>query len=176
VPERRSGEGRGPVLLCYDGSDFAKRAIEQSGALLGGGPAVVLTVFESVGSALLRHESFAKTEVGRQFTEMSEDVVNELDSGAAERARGTAGEGAEVAGVAGFEARPLVRRELSRTAERDSATVWRAIIDVADEHDVALIVLGARGLSRLGSALLGSVSYGLVHNSPRPILIVPPSR
>jgi hypothetical protein len=44
---------RGPVLLCYDGSDPARQAIERAGRVLGGGKAVVLTVWESVGSAIL---------------------------------------------------------------------------------------------------------------------------
>jgi nucleotide-binding universal stress UspA family protein len=169
-------ESRRPSVLCYDGSEFAGRAIERSAQILGGGPAIVLTVFESVGSALLRHAPSEKTGLGREFREISEDVVNELDAGAARRAEATAGEGAEAARAAGFDAQPLVRRALSRTAERDTATIWRAVLDVADEHEASVLVVGARGASALGSALLGSVSYGLVHNSPRPVLVVPPQR
>jgi hypothetical protein len=41
---------RGPVLLCYDGSDLAKRAIERAGQAVVGGEAIVLTVWESLGS------------------------------------------------------------------------------------------------------------------------------
>jgi len=40
----------GPVLLGYDGSDPARRAIEHAAALLGAGPAVVLTVWEPTAS------------------------------------------------------------------------------------------------------------------------------
>lgn len=133
-----------------------------------------MTVFESVGSALLRHSPSDKTELGREFQEISEDVVNELDAGAATRAQATADEGAEVARAAGFDARPVGRRALSKTAERNTATVWRAILDVADEEDAGVVVVGARGTSALASVLLGSVSYGLVHNSKRPVLVVPP--
>jgi hypothetical protein len=39
-----TGGQRGPVLLSYDGSDAARRAIERAGQLLGGGEAIVLTV------------------------------------------------------------------------------------------------------------------------------------
>ena len=162
------------MLLCYDGSEFAKRAIEESGTITGGGPAVVLTVFESVGSMLLRHQPSEATELGRQFKEMSDDVVEDLDSSAAKRAERRAAEGAELAAKAGFEAQPLVCRAVSKAAERDSATVWRTIVDVAAEHDAGVVVVGARGLSGAASALLGSVSHGLVHNSPRPVLVVPP--
>jgi nucleotide-binding universal stress UspA family protein len=165
---------RGPILLCYDGSDHAKRAIEDSAPLLGGGEALALTAFESVGSALLRHRPVHETELGREFKEISEDVVGELDSGAAERAEAKAAQGAEVAGAVGFEARPLAHRALARTAERDTTTIWRAILDIADDHDCAVVVVGARGMSGIGSALLGSVSYGLLHNSRRPVLVIPP--
>lgn len=167
--------GRRPILLCYDGSDFARRAIENSALVLGGGPAAVLTIFESIASALLRHPASGTTELGREFKAISEDVVNELDAGAAERAEATAAEGAEIAAASGFEARAHSRRAVARTAERDTTTVWRAILDFADEHDSSVVVVGARGASRIGSALLGSVSYGLLHNSARPILVMPPA-
>jgi nucleotide-binding universal stress UspA family protein len=176
VPEPGSSAPRRPTILCYDGSDFARRAIEQAAAVLGGGPAVVVTIFESVGSALLRHTPFAETELGRQFKEISEDVVNELDADAARQAHATAGEGAEVAGAAGFDAEPLAQRALSKTAERNTSTVWRAILAIADEQEAVVIVVGARGTSGIGSALLGSVSHGLLHNSTRPLLVVPPAR
>ncbi len=56
--------------------------------------------------------------------------------------------GVELARAAGFDAR-------GRLA---SGKTSRAICDVAEELDASAIVLGARGLSRLQSVLLGSVS------------------
>lgn len=166
---------RGPLLLCYDGSDAARRAVERAGALTGGGEAVVLTVWESVGSALLRHAPPGDTEFGRDAKGIAEDVVAELDSSTAERAEATAAQGAEVARAAGFDARPLAHRALADTAERSAVTVWRAVLDVAEERDAELIVLGSRGRSGVKSMLLGSVSYGVVHHSKLPVLVVPPS-
>ena len=168
------GERR-PALLCYDGSDDAKRAIEHAAALLGGGPAIVLTVWESIGSMLLRHPFPGATELSRQVREISDEVVDELDADTAERAEATAVEGAELATTGGFEARPLARRALGRYAERAAVTVWQAVLETADHEDVAVLVLGSRGQSGLTSALLGSVSYGVVHHAERPVLIVPPA-
>ena len=97
-------EASGAILLCYDGSELARRAIEESAVVFGGGRAIVLTVFESVGSALLRHPPSESTELGRQFKEISKDVVDDLDSDAAERAQATAREGVDAAAAAGFDA------------------------------------------------------------------------
>ena len=105
---------------------------------------------------------------------MAEDVVNELDAEDARQAEATAREGADVARAAGFYAEPLGRRALSKTVERNTSTVWRAILTIADEQEAVVIVVGARRTSGLGSALLGSVSHGLLHNSTRPVLVVPP--
>ena len=44
----------------------------------------------------------------------------------------------------------------------------------ADEQDARAVVLGSRGRSGVRAALLGSVSYGVVHHSSRPLLVVPP--
>jgi hypothetical protein len=45
---------------------------------------------------------------------------------------------------------------------------WRTICDVAGEIDAVAIVLGARGLSRMGSLLLGSVSFAVTVHAKRP--------
>lgn len=70
---------------------------------------------------------------------------------ALERARN----GAELARQAGFDAQP-------RIVEGKS---WRAICDLAEELDADPIVVGARGLSRVQSALLGSVSAAVIQHA-----------
>jgi len=53
-----------------------------------------------------------------------------------------------------------------------ASTTWRGIVDVADELDVSVIVIGSRGLSGLRER--GSVSHDVAMNARRPVLIVPP--
>lgn len=47
------------------------------------------------------------------------------------------------------------------------------ILNVAEDEDVDLIVMGSRTHSKLGQALLGSNANTVVHQSKRPTLIVP---
>ena len=47
------------------------------------------------------------------------------------------------------------------------------IIARAEEIGAGLVVAGSRGMGRLGRMALGSVSTGLAHRSPCPVLIVP---
>ena len=47
-----------------------------------------------------------------------------------------------------------------------------AIVEQAEEVSAGLVVVGSRGLGRLGRLVMGSVSMGLVHRSHCPVLIV----
>ena len=58
------------------------------------------------------------------------------------------------------------------TAESDDGT-WRAVAAAARAHDASVIATGTRGMGAARSALLGSVSSGLVRNAERPVLVVP---
>ncbi len=50
----------------------------------------------------------------------------------------------------------------------------QALLDVANQRDARLIVVGTYGESPLRSAILGSTPHKLLHWSSRPVLCVPP--
>jgi nucleotide-binding universal stress UspA family protein len=145
-----AGASLGPVIFAYDGSELAKLAIDEAARQLGTGrDAVVVTVWQQF-------------EVGF----VPSDGV-ELDAGqtaevrkAAER---TAADGAALAERAGFPA---------RSEAVEGAPDWKRIVEVAEEHDGSLIVLGSHGRKGLGSILIGSVAEAVAAHSPLPVLIV----
>lgn len=144
----------GPILICYDGSDGAQRAIDAASGLLGPRRAVVL----DVGPLLTAAESLAvlsPVAPAAAFEELNEDD-----------ARSGAHDGAERARRAGFDAE--ARADLA-------APTWQGIIDVADEIDAAVIVTGSRGLRGASELFEGSVSHDVAEHAGRPVLIVPPA-
>jgi nucleotide-binding universal stress UspA family protein len=144
-----------PILVCYDGSDDSRRAVEAAAALLGPRHAVVLDVGPMVTGA----ESLAS------ITMVPSGAFFE-DWNSAE-ARRRAGDGAEKARAAGFTA--------EARAELDAPT-WQGIVDVAGEIDAAVIVMGSRGLNGVREAFEGSVSHEVAEHAGRPVLIVPPAK
>jgi nucleotide-binding universal stress UspA family protein len=137
-----------PVLFAYDGSDHAKAAIEQAGReLRTGRPALVLTVWQPLQSM-----PFARLAV------VPDDVAEAMREGARE----TAAEGAELARAAGFDAKPLVEV---------GAPIWASIVQVADDNDAAVVVLGSHGRSGVSYLAMGSVATAVAHHTKRPVMI-----
>lgn len=146
----------GPVLLCYDGSPAAGRAIGVAGDLLGGGAAIVVTVWEPFTLSLL-------TPVSDAVSELS-GFADESDRVAAKLASAHAAEGTRIAAEAGFDATSLIVQGRPRDV----------LLQVARDHSVRVMVLGSRGLGGVEAALLGSVSTAVLHQCRgMPLLIVP---
>ena len=57
--------------------------------------------------------------------------------------------------------------------EPNRSSIWKTILDLADEVDASLIVAGTHGTTAVESGPLGSVSNALVHHAHRPVLLVP---
>jgi nucleotide-binding universal stress UspA family protein len=151
----------GRALLCFDGSADAANAIAVAGAVLGSREATVLTVWEPV-AVWQPYDPAAVVSAG--VSRLSSEELG-LDEIASEIAEATMQRGIELARRAGFNA----------GGELKGGKAWRAICEVAEEIQAAPIVLGARGLSRVQSLLLGSVSAAVAAHTGRPLLIVPAS-
>jgi nucleotide-binding universal stress UspA family protein len=154
--EREAGH---PVLLCFDGSDDAATAIAQAAEQLASRRAVVLTVWEPVAT-------WEPWDPGSILDAPISKLLSkalDIDEIAAELAEEKVKHGVALATSAGFAVQGRVAH----------GKTWRTICDVAGEIDAATIVLGARGLSRMGSALLGSVSFAVTVHAKRPVLVVP---
>jgi nucleotide-binding universal stress UspA family protein len=144
-----------PALLCYDGSDEARHAIQLAGELLTGGPAVVLTVWEPYGLSLL-------APVGSTIG-VASGLAKEFDEASVGLARKTADEGVRHATAAGFED---PKAAIVHGKPRD------AIVEAAEEHAARVIVMGSRGLGGAESAVFGSVSTAVLHRAAVPVLVV----
>jgi nucleotide-binding universal stress UspA family protein len=154
----------GPLLLCYEGSEDAKHAIEHAGRVLGGRDALVVTVWQPT-RALDR-----SAPAGAPGSTL--DLV-EVDGAAADLGERVARDGVRIAQRAGLHAKPL--------AVQATGPVWKTIVEIADRHDAAIIAMGSRGLTRSGRAglpsrglrpmLLGRVSSAIVRHADRPALI-----
>jgi nucleotide-binding universal stress UspA family protein len=153
VPAAMSAENpRGPLVLCWDGSEGAERAIGHAARLFGRErPGVVLFAYVP--------------------TEASRGVLAGL-SGPDAPIMGPS-DAAELVerGVASARSMGIATESVLIAAERKTSEI---ITTLAEERDAPLIVMGQRERSALGTLVLGSVAREVLSANHRPVLLVGP--
>ncbi|NNH74402.1 universal stress protein [Nocardia uniformis] len=148
------------MLIAYDGSENARRAVEYAGRFLTANRAVVLTAWEPMVRQAARLTGISGV--------MQPDWVtdDEIEDIAFTDAKTINAEGLKLAELAGLNAE-------ARTVEC-TTTIWNAIVDVADELDVDIIVAGTRGATGIKALLHSSVADAVLKHCHRPVFLVPP--
>ncbi|ORB30257.1 universal stress protein [Mycolicibacterium parafortuitum] len=147
------------LLIAFDGSRTARRAVQYAGRFLTADRAVVLTVWSPMDRG---------SDPGNYDYDLDgppDPRDDELDIALAEAQR-INDEGVELAVGAGLPAEPM-RRAVTYT-------VWQSIIEAADELDADLIITGTRATTGFRSLLQSSVADHVMRRGHRPVLIVPP--
>lgn len=143
-----------PVLICWDGSEGAARAVRDAAAIVGAA---------RKASVLFAH---VPTESSRGilggFSAPDAPIMGHSD------AEVVMEEGLRVAREAGFEAEAL-----PVVAERKTSEI---IASTAEAEGSLLITMGQRERSGLGTLVLGSVARGVLEADHRPVLLAGPTR
>jgi nucleotide-binding universal stress UspA family protein len=155
-----------PILIGYDGSGTARRAVQEAAELFGSRQALVVTVWEA---------GLAYELGGMQAGALSGDIApspvvdveaaQELDDTLQARAHRIAQDGAELAKSLGLQAEALV---VADEGVKDAD----AIVELARERDVAAVVVGSRGLSGFRARLEGSTSNAVAKHASCPVVPV----
>jgi nucleotide-binding universal stress UspA family protein len=141
------------IVVGTDGSETASEAVRQAAemARLSGSRLDVVSAYEPIPRQRIQEESReAPGDVQYEFTER-EDVNLTLDNALA---------GARRAGVEDVQ---------THAKEGDPAD---AIIDVAEEINADLIVVGNKGMTGARRFLLGSVPNKVSHHAPCSVIII----
>jgi len=140
----------GPVLFAYDGSELAQLAIEQAARqLVLGREVLVVCVWQPADVGFVPTSK-------RHF-----DAANATE--VLKAAEETAAHGASLAQEAGFRPQSFAVR---------AAPTWKGILEVAEEREASLIVLGSHRRTGIAGHLLGSVTAAVVAHSASSVLIV----
>jgi nucleotide-binding universal stress UspA family protein len=153
-------DANAPVLIAYDGSDTAGRAIREAAKLFGARQVLVVTVWEPA----LAYDIQIPVSSVEMAVPIDIEGAHEIEEELHERARRTAQAGAELAQSVGLKAKGL--------AVADKVHVAETIIEVARKRAVAAIVVGSRGLKGLRARLEGSTSKAVLQDAPCPVLVV----
>ncbi|HKO28373.1 MAG TPA: universal stress protein [Solirubrobacteraceae bacterium] len=146
-------DGR-PVLICWDGSEGAARAIGDAAAIVGGARrATVLFAHVPTESARGILGGFSAPDAPIMGPADAEVLIEQ---------------GLRVAREAGFEASAL-----PVIAERKTSEI---IASTAEAEGALLITMGQRERSGIGTLLLGSVARGVLEADHRPVLLAGPGR
>lgn len=135
------------ILIATDGSSSAREAVDVGLELAKEQGADVTFVHVAPADEIRGGRGGAHALTHQEEVDDSETPLKE------------AAEAADAAGV-------------SYELERFSGETVETIVALADSKSADLIVLGSRGRSTVASAVLGSVSQGVLRHATRPVLVV----
>lgn len=148
------------IVLGYDGSECAKEALDVAVELardepesrivvVHGHPVHVATLGGGPGGA---YHIAGEVERSREHARPAENALLQ--------------EAAALISAAG----------VSVASTIEWKTPWHAVLDVAEEEDADMIVVGSHGLGATRGRVLGSVPHKLLNHSRIPVLVVPHRR
>ena len=152
----------GPVVIAFDGSPAALRALREAAELLAPRPGLVVVVWEA-GAA---YDFATIPSAGLELPPGQLDLraAAELDQKLLTDAERMARNGAAIAFSLGMPADAL--------AVADEVTVSETLVRVAREVDAAAVVVGRHERGALHEVFVGSTTKGLLRHAPCPVLVV----
>lgn len=159
------------MLIAYDGSPEARRALEYAGRFLRTPHAVIITVWEPLhrepgaGVGVINGSVFSRPSFRTADGVPTLDAMQYHDE-AHEQAVVTCMEGVHLAHRAGFTPHPMLVESTS--------TIWGAVIEAAHEVHADMIVAGTRGMTGIKALFQPSVADNILKHSGLPVFIVPP--
>lgn len=138
------------VLVAYDGSDHAEKALREAIdiAVAGHGRLTLMTAICSPSrwTTATPDTMVAARDLGPELEERGRELLQHAVS--------------------------LVPDDVPVTTVLTQNPIRRALLACAEKGGHDLIVMGSRGRGAVQAALLGSVSHHVLHHSPIPVLIV----
>jgi nucleotide-binding universal stress UspA family protein len=135
----------GVIVVGFDGSESSRAAL-RCATRRRGDARVVIAHAPAISAAVLGHPYYYERDLERS-EEHARQVVDEAKS--------------------------LVPADVPTETRTPTGSPARALADLARELDADEIAVGSRGFGRFRGAALGSVSHALLHESDRPVLVVP---
>lgn len=143
------------ILIAVDGSEYSNAAIEKCGLMFAGSgkhKLKVLSVYESYYP--VASEPFA----------VSPEYYQDLEREAKTQAEEYVSDAATILGNK--------YDELVVETEIKNGSPAQAIVEVAQESETDLIIVGSHGRGFWGRMMIGSVSDAVMHHAPCSVLIV----
>ena len=140
------------IVVGTDGSDTAKKAVEQAAELAkqGDGELHIVMAAQSVPESRLRSERAGVPDDVAHTVNPNEDAEAELKE----------------------EAEPYEGSGITVHTHAKSGDAAEAIIDVAESNGADLIVVGNKGMTGAKRFFLGAVPNKISHHAPCSVLIV----
>lgn len=151
------------VVIGYDGSEAADRAVRAAREVLSGRRAVLVTVWESSLPMLIDSNGGQMGSASMMADPATADVLDQAAQGNAHR---VIAQGAALARSLGFE-------EVEEVVVEDASNVAITLAELADQRRADAIVVGSHGHGGLYSRLMGTTSSALIRHTRRPVLVVP---